>query len=241
MRKFKRFLPLVIIAAMATALLVPVAVSGWGGKKFFSQAQNTIQNAAFTATADVTQTVVGNREPASILGVPHLHNMGQVFVGKVTETNWGTVRNAEITINHNSAITINSEFDQNGTATLTGFAWGQFELDRDRARAEEDEEEGQGFDGNYVVGIEGTITLDPSCPVDPALRDMIGRDTGAWVEVIDRGTWDLMASEGSPFKGIGAIGNVTVRASGCLDRETATISISGVRHEPQSSERFEGD
>jgi len=238
MRRFKRFLPLVIIAAMATAVLVPVAVSGWGGRRFLPQVQNIIQNAAFTATADVTQTVMGNREPANIFGVPHLRNTGQVFLGKVTETNWGTVRNADITINHNSAITINSEFDQNGTATLTGFAWGEFELDRDWARAEEQEE---GFGGKYVVGIEGTITLDPSCPVDPALGAMIGRDSGAWVEVIDKGTWDLMASEGSIFEGIGAIGNVTVRASGCLDRETATISISGVRHEPQSSERLEAD
>ena len=227
MRISRRLSLLTIMVAIIVGLSIPAVASGWGFRSLHKtrktdSAANVPQTAPFTAEAHLIQTVPGNPELFELSGVPFIRNKGQVFEGRVTDTNWGLVRNARMVVNHNSSITIGSEFDGNGTATLVGFAWGNFKLSRDY-------NERQGFSGKYVASIKGTITLDSSCPIDPILSDMLGYDVGARVEVTDRGRWSLWETTGTQFEGIGASGKVVVKARGCLDHEKAIASISGVQ------------
>lgn len=215
------------MVAIIVGLSIPAVATGWGFRSIHKthktgSAANVPQTAPFTAEARLIQTKTGNPEPFDLGGVPFIRNKGQVFEGKVNKSDWGIVRKAKMVVNHNSSITIGSEFGQDGTATLVGFAWGDFQLHRDKNRK-------HGFSGQYTASIKGTIKLDSSCPIDPVLSEMVGRDVGAWVDVTDTGRWSLWETTGTQFKGIGASGDVVVKAKGCLDHEKARAKISGIQ------------
>jgi hypothetical protein len=160
----------------------------------------------------------------------------QSFAGKLAESDWEALRDADVRIDHNSWFTadIPKLLTDPGTqqVPIIGLAWGAFDLSN---------AEGDFYQGSYTLLIGGpaggSLTIDSSCDPNPALSKAISARMGDEVAVRAAivGLTDICDFAAGPeeakaaFQQIGSDGIVTVTAQGCLDHETATFTVKTVR------------
>lgn len=160
---------------------------------------------------------------------------GQVFTGQLTESDWEPVRDATVTVSHNSWFTADvptllSDATVQETR-LIGLAWGTFDLTK-----------GEDFyQASYALLIGGPLggklALDPSCAASQLLGGAAGGPglpnlevRAAIVNLTDRGDFTAgPAAARGLYQRIGSEGVATVTASGCLGEEVATFAVTTVR------------
>lgn len=161
---------------------------------------------------------------------------GQSFAGKLTESDWEALQDADVRITHNSWFTadVPKLLTDPGTTQvpIIGLAWGAFDLSN---------AEGDFYQGSYTLLIGGpaggSLTIDPSCEPNPALSKAVSARMGeevavraAIVGLTDIGEFAAGPREAqAAFQQIGSNGIVTVTAQGCLDHEAATFAVKTVR------------
>ena len=169
-------------------------------------------------------------------GTAGLLNSDQTFSGKLSESDWGGIKKAEVEVTHNSWITAGA-----GPAAITGVAWGEFTVTKGKGK------KGSSLTGVYGATIEGVaapvgfysllvlleiVPPELAPPAELLECDVTLRNPGQlYIVVTDQGQWDVVddSATGS-FKNIESTGmpdDLTVTATGCLGEEKASFQIAG--------------
>ena len=202
------------LVGLAAFVLVALAVPGvaLAAGKAFSASGTLVQTDAGDSVIALSSGLPGFPD-----GIPGRLTTDQKFTGELAESEWGALKNASVDVDpHNSFITFVDgvpDFAPFGTEAIVGVAFGAVELHK-----------GQ---GNYLIatygaGITGTLTVDPTCAVDPAVGLPLS------VSVTDVGAWFASEQHGA-FAQMGSSGTLVVTAEGCLGSETAALTIGGIR------------
>jgi hypothetical protein len=160
----------------------------------------------------------------------------QSFAGKLAESDWEALRNADVRVAHNSWFTADVPKLLSGPGTtqvpVIGLAWGMFYLSN---------AEGAYYQGSYTLLMGGpdggSLTIDPSCAPNPVLSQAVSARVGAdvavraaLVDLADSGDFIAGPEKArAAFRQIGNSGTVAVTAQGCLDQEAATFTVKTVR------------